>query len=361
MLVLEELKQYLGEYKFIQVGIKDDPTFNGIDIDLRSKCNIKQTAYVIKNASLFIGVDSFPIHIAGYYKVPLVGIYCNSFSSCVRPYFGDKSTQRIIDTPRLNNEYPSFSFNETPQTILRIKPEMIVNAALELLNIEPLIDFKTVFIGEQFNNIVLDCIPNQVVPKQFNPEIVPYIRYDLGSEEMEANVYNQVYERKSIIITDKKLNIDILKKLRHNLAQFIIEIKDDSLVDFIKSVHFSGINYVLVTYLTDEQLNKYKLAYSDYNLILKLPQKQKSDFIKDDIYLKREWSKLTDYNNVYFKSNKYILSNNQIFLGMANYKQNKPLAQKEEWYKYEDFGDEELNNLFWRDGDFYVMQTREKK
>lgn len=359
-LVIEELKRYLGEYKFIQVGVKDDPTFPGIDIDLRDKCSMKQSAYVIKNASLFIGVDSFPIHVAAYYKVPCVGLYANSFTTCVEPVWGDKSKQRLLSAHRLENEYPSFSFHEEPKTVDRVKPEEIIDAALELMEIDKNEDIETIFIGDKFNQIVLELIPNQIVPKSFNPEIAPYIRYDLGTQDQENNVYNQVFERKCIIVTDKNLNIDMLKKLRSNVVQVVVEIKDVSLVKFVKELHFSGINYALITYLDDAILNKIKLDFADYNLIIKLSKKTKDDFVKDDIYLKREWSKMTDFSDVYFKTGKYILSDGKIYLGYANYKNNKPLDNQQVWYKFEDFNNIDINNLFWEDGDFMIMQKRKK-
>jgi GT2 family glycosyltransferase/ADP-heptose:LPS heptosyltransferase len=40
------------------------------DIDLRNKTNISQLAHVIKNSKLFVGIDSFPMHIAQSFDMP---------------------------------------------------------------------------------------------------------------------------------------------------------------------------------------------------------------------------------------------------------------------------------------------------
>lgn len=42
------------------------------DLDLRGKTSIHQLAYVIKNAKFFIGIDSFPMHIAQVFDIPSV-------------------------------------------------------------------------------------------------------------------------------------------------------------------------------------------------------------------------------------------------------------------------------------------------
>jgi ADP-heptose:LPS heptosyltransferase len=39
-------------------------------LDLRGKTNIKQLAYVIKNAKLFVGGDSFPMHVCEVFSTP---------------------------------------------------------------------------------------------------------------------------------------------------------------------------------------------------------------------------------------------------------------------------------------------------
>jgi len=40
------------------------------DLDLRGKTSISELAYVIKNAKLFVGIDSFPMHVAQTFDVP---------------------------------------------------------------------------------------------------------------------------------------------------------------------------------------------------------------------------------------------------------------------------------------------------
>ncbi len=57
-------------YHIICVGTWSDHKTTSCDLDLREKTNIQQLADVISKASLFIGIDSFPMHLAQHFEVP---------------------------------------------------------------------------------------------------------------------------------------------------------------------------------------------------------------------------------------------------------------------------------------------------
>lgn len=342
--VLWLIKPYLSDYKIVQVGVKNDPPIQ-CDLDLRDKTEMSQLAYVIKNASLFIGVDSFPAHLAGYFKIPMVSIYSNSYISCVRPYWGDKTKQMLIETHRPNGEKPSFSFHENPKTIDRIKPEEIASAIFSLKNIPPKSEVKSLYFGERYRSVILDFVPNFVAPAEFNPQIVPHIRYDYVGPEFENNVYSQVFTRKSVIITDKPLNVDILKKIRSNIAQIVVDISDDKLADFVKGINFSGIPYVLISYLEEDALKKLKLLYCDFNPILRQVHKTKENFYKENL----------NYNNIFFKTNKYLFSDSKCYINKAYWLKNIEHDNSDE-KKYIDLG--ELQSEFWKDGDFFYFYQK---
>src|SRR3990167_3239469 len=61
--------------KIIQVGSKTDWILGNGDfefIDMRGKLSYRQTAYVISKAKLFVGIDSFSMHVAGAFDIPMV-------------------------------------------------------------------------------------------------------------------------------------------------------------------------------------------------------------------------------------------------------------------------------------------------
>lgn len=56
-------------YQIICIGTESDHKVNSCDLDLRGKTTIHQLATVIKNSQLFVGIDSFPMHIAQTFDV----------------------------------------------------------------------------------------------------------------------------------------------------------------------------------------------------------------------------------------------------------------------------------------------------
>jgi GT2 family glycosyltransferase/ADP-heptose:LPS heptosyltransferase len=69
-------------YHVVAVGNSVDATIPlpDVTLDLRGKTSIYQLGHVIKNATLFVGIDSFPMWVAQAFNVPGV-----SFFGCVRP------------------------------------------------------------------------------------------------------------------------------------------------------------------------------------------------------------------------------------------------------------------------------------
>ena len=59
----------------IQIGAEKDQILGNGDfkfLDHRGRYTYRQSAYVIKKAKLFVGVDSFPMHVAGIFDIPMV-------------------------------------------------------------------------------------------------------------------------------------------------------------------------------------------------------------------------------------------------------------------------------------------------
>lgn len=57
------------------VGTWSDHKTTQCDLDLRGKTTIPQMAHVVKNASLFVGIDSFPMHAAQIFSTPGVAFF----------------------------------------------------------------------------------------------------------------------------------------------------------------------------------------------------------------------------------------------------------------------------------------------
>ena len=79
------IREYTTDYKIIHVGVPSDPAVEGCDLDLRGKTTIKHLAYLIKNCSLYLGIDSLSAHFAGYYDKKLVALYSYCYAQNCRP------------------------------------------------------------------------------------------------------------------------------------------------------------------------------------------------------------------------------------------------------------------------------------
>jgi len=66
--VLSNKLQKLG-HKIVCVGTARDNRIS-CDLDLRGKTGIPQLAYVIQKAKMFVGIDSFPMHVAQTFQTP---------------------------------------------------------------------------------------------------------------------------------------------------------------------------------------------------------------------------------------------------------------------------------------------------
>ena len=111
-----------------QVGGKEEPAVPGA-VSLCGELSFNQTALLIQSAKLFIGGDSCPIHIAGAFHTPSVGIY--SGGNIVYPQALTSSFEYPVNP---NATYLEASFN---QHCNAISVEDVWKAVCRSLNIVP--------------------------------------------------------------------------------------------------------------------------------------------------------------------------------------------------------------------------------
>jgi hypothetical protein len=307
-------------YKTIQIGLEKDPTIN-CDIDLRGKTSIRQMAYIVKKCNLFLGVDSFPAHLAGFFKRKMVSIYSNSFMECVKPYWGERGDQILIETHRADKEKPSFSFNENPKTVNRIKPEEIASAGLKLLNIpNEKINYKTINIGARYKDEYLEIIPSQkceVICDSIN------VRMDLFHNE--ENLFNILKTNNAEVTLSKPIHDDLLLSKRIKNINYVAEEFD---VEFVKRIKKSGVNHILLC-TSKEKLSEQRFKLFDFTVNLF----ELSELIK----INREKLPNFDLQKTKIKSNKKILCGNKVY------------------DTYYDFNDRKNEDDFFLDLDWYYL------
>ena len=159
--VFSYIKEYTEDYKIVHVGLSTDQSVAGVDLDLRGKTNIKQLAFLIKNSSLYLGVDSLSAHLAGFYDRKMVTLYSYCYAQNCKPIWGDDSNKDLLEVDWLKYGKPSFSLKEEDKKINTIMPEVIARSVLNKLGVVNDLDkIKTLHIGKSYHTPVIEIIPN---------------------------------------------------------------------------------------------------------------------------------------------------------------------------------------------------------
>jgi ADP-heptose:LPS heptosyltransferase len=112
------------------------------DLDLRGKTSIHQLAAIMEHSDLFLGVDSFPMHLAAAFKRPLVAIF-----GCIDPALRLPGTpeakgitaplqhvwclgcHHFLPAPRTHTA----CFRDRVYCMERLGPELVLDAVREVL------------------------------------------------------------------------------------------------------------------------------------------------------------------------------------------------------------------------------------
>lgn len=323
--VLDIILPYLDKdnIKIIQIGVKDDRQFNNV-IYLAGQTSISQAAYIIKNSLLHFGADSFAAHIASGYDKKIVAIYSNNNIENVKPYWSKKQDMVLIK-PQDGTIRPSYSAGENPKNINKIKPEDIAKSILDLLNIKYTNIPKTVYIGEDFLNKTFEVILDQLINPDSIPVPNPIIRMDYFFNEQGLEIFLQ--KKKCIILTSAPININLLRNYKGNIGQVVYFIEENCDVNFIKNLKKNNIPYALASYLSENELNKYKIDLMDLGLI---HQRKHNERIS-----------INTVDNLYYSSSRIIVSSEGQFGSKFEWKNKsgKRVIDDEDFWK-------ESNNFY---------------
>jgi hypothetical protein len=324
--VIDIISPYLNEQniKIIQIGVKDDRQFNNC-LYLAGQTNISQAAYIIKNSILHFGADSFAAHIASGYNKKIVAIYSNNNIENVKPYWSEEKDVVLLK-PEGGTIKPSYSAGENPKNINKIKAEDIAKNILNLLNIKYSKIPKTIYIGEDYQNKTFELILDKLINPSSIPIPNPIIRMDYLFNEQALNI--MLKEKRCIIITNKAINIDLLKAFKSNVAQIIYIIEEDNDFNFVKAMKENAIPYNLISYLKPEILNKFKINYMDYGLIF------------DKTYNTKDQTNIKDTDNLLYISSKILVSSEGQFkskFDWINKNGNKVIDNEDFWKESNNF------------------------
>ena len=78
------------------MGGEDEPKNKFADIDLRGKTTVQQLAAVIEKSSMHLSIDTFSMHLAAAFKVPLVALFGSSHASSTGPWYRDPDKEKFV-------------------------------------------------------------------------------------------------------------------------------------------------------------------------------------------------------------------------------------------------------------------------
>jgi hypothetical protein len=124
----------INRYKFIQVGSIADPLLDGV-VDMRGKLKIRETAAVLKNASLYIGQVGFLMHLAKAVNCLSVIIY----GGREKPWQSGYSCNNNLFVDLECSPCWSYSCHIDRECMKQITPEKVIAAVESLLQIPKVI------------------------------------------------------------------------------------------------------------------------------------------------------------------------------------------------------------------------------
>jgi hypothetical protein len=337
--VLDFISPVLGDHgiNILQVGGKEEPKLHNC-INLNGQTNINQLAYVVRRSLLHVGIDSFPIHLASAYT-KILGLYPNMFKEHSKPYWSKEEDVLLIEPDR-NGHKPSYSANENPKVINNIKPEYIANKIFEMLGLKERINLTTILRGPNFNKINIEMIPNSVI--EINGIDTLLVRMDLYHNEQF--LLEQLKRTKCNIVTKNPINIDILKSFKGKIEQIVYFIDENNDPLFVKSLQKIGLNCVLISEMSKEEVDKKKFDYLDFGFISQKLSPNPTDIEK---------IKEIGVQNLVYKSNKFLISEGKIYPSVAAWKKNAPISSLRPEYCGVIDSEE-----FWRDMEnFYIFKV----
>ena len=340
--VIEYILPFLKErnIKIVQIGVKEDPPLVQ-SIWTQGSTTINQVAFLVQRSLLHVGVDSFAMHIASGQGKKSLSLHSTNWGENSRPYWSSKEDGVVLEPDRSELK-PSFEVRDPgKQVINKIKPEAVAQKILDLLGIKETIGHETVFIGENYTATNIHLIPSSVAPSHDQINFL-VVRMDLAFDE--DVLYNQLQKTRCSILTDKPIDVKIIDALKENIHDVVYFVDENHDIDFVKFLHGSGINYILVSRLKKEELDKIKFDYLDYNFIFekKSHKEQRAKVLSDNLT-----------GDLYYKCNKKFLKDGECYSSVVNLK--NQIADENighrPFHKIKDAAD------FWEDlEDFYIVK-----
>jgi hypothetical protein len=284
----------------LQVGPPDSPKLENIH-RTNGTATYNQISYVLKKSKLLVSGNSFSLHLANSLDVNTISLTRNPESAPFSPY-NDKSHASFVGEK-------DTIFNG--RHINQIKPEEVAKSICKLLDCDFSFPFKTVYIGEKNKDGIefVESVPDQSV--NLSSLGVSSIIFRMDLEYNEDNLIKQLNQGKCTIVTNKRINFEILKNYKNNISEIVYSVQepnDDE--EFCLFCIKMGISVILISDLPTREINRKKMIYMEVGNIL--PS-------RSHLKTKKKMSNLCDLKKCVYLSNKYTLSKGKIYTSEASW------------------------------------------
>ena len=339
--VVSSLQPILEKHGISILNIGDSEQGYERTYDLRNQASANQTAYIINGSLLHLSVDGFSNHLASYFDKKLVSLFGESPPENNAPVFSGDSNCRFL-TPSASTGNFSYSAQESPKSINSITPESITESVCSLLNVDYDYPFKTLFIGDQYNSKSVELVPkgNPIDASSLNIDSL-IMRMDLSFDE--NCLAQQLQINKCSIITEKPIDLNLLRHFRGSISQFVYLIGNVDSKQYVEDLFRSGVQCLLMTEKKGEELNALKFKYLNTGKIHQRMQGVKPKELEG-----------VNLDNVYYRSSKYIISDGKAYYNRAALEQGLPvdMVGSNSFLKAID------SDLFWKDCDSLYLTEK---
>lgn len=282
-----------------------------IDFNIEDALSFGQWAYLIRHSLLHFGEEDFLFDLAGYYDIPRVILFSNTYPNNFKPYWGSEDKQRILFSTGPFTK-PSFSVDPSANFVRYIKPEEIAKNIMELLGISWQVPYETIYAGRQYrpHHDIVEVVPDATKPIELNGRVANLnVRMDYHYDE--KFLIDVLEKTKAGIATNKPIPLGLLQALRTKISEIIYIVDENSDVQFVKGLSKLNLPYGLLSY---DCTTKLKEKFFEIATVAHIGAID----IKDIKELKGGFS------GFHYKSAKRVIHGNSEYKGNYEFKENIP-------------------------------------
>ena len=302
-------------------------------IGLKGATNANHWAYIVKRSMLHFGPENFLSHLASFFDIPCVLLFSNTTPEYSLPNWSkNKENQHIIQSD-LKGSKASFSGQETIKTINTISAEYCVAVTLNFLKINHSFDkYDILNIGTSYHQKLIEVVPDFIPDQNFFPRSLINIRLDYHFNE--DNLIHFANNRKVSIVSDKKMDINKLSRIKPAISHLYLKVNENFDEDYVETLKLNGFNLSLIL---DEGANlaQTRLRFFDFEVVEET-NKNKKDLDNTE--------KICDTTR--YKSSKQIFSKEGRFSSKLSY--DKKIKTHDDQFIIDE-------DNFWEDSEYFKL------